>query len=121
MSPAVVFLIAALGADVVALGVTVAVLAEALADLRAVNRAGIVNGRRVVAVRAVQAEAIRVVIVVVIGTAAGFAAWASTGHGRLWALLALALFLAATILVAVDSVLALRFRRELTRSHRPDE
>lgn len=123
MTPSVVFLIATLGAAFVALAVTVAVWAEAHADVRAVRRAGIVNGRRAVARRALIAETIRIAVVVALGGAAGSAAWASTHQGPQaapWILVSLALFLLSSVLLAVDAVLALRFRRGLTRSHRPN-
>lgn len=112
---------AAAGGAVVALIVSIAVLIDAILDLRAVARLGLTNGRRAIAINAVRDEASRTVELAII---AGIS-WAAAELSALTVREIVPLDLVPRIgivvvvaLFAVDSIADLRFRINLRETYR---
>lgn len=100
-----------------ALALSVFVLREAVRDLDAVNRAGLSNGRRYVATRAVVSEVIRVAVLTLLAAAA-FTAYIAVRYEVDTGPAALSCFLVAQVGLAADAVHGLHVRRRITGLHR---
>lgn len=114
------FYVGATGAVAVALAVTIVVLRDALLDLAAVKRLGIGNGRRTIARAGVRGESVRVGIILLLATVTVSRALrgpAPDDLGLFAIIPRLAMAVIAGVL-AVDSVIELRYRISLRTRHR---
>lgn len=116
-------LLAALGAEIIALIVTILALYESAEDVYIVNRRNIGNGRRLYAYGALRREVLRFLIVAVfIGvTWMIFVRLDAQATPSGWAIIMLALFLFGQGLTAANSLLDIRLWRRLRRHHPPSE
>lgn len=105
------------GAALTAAAVSVFVLREAVLDLQAVVRSGVINGRRAVARREVEAETARMAALLLFALAAGSSMVASPDDAVAppAVVVGLSAFLVGQVVLAVDSVRALVARRKMMR------
>lgn len=103
------------GISLAALAVSLVVHREAVLDMRAVRRSGVLNGRLVVARREIEAETARVISMMFLTIAVGLSWLASPDnyHPPPLRIIGLVSFILAQVVMAYDAVRALHSRRRI--------